>query len=354
VQADRWECGSEFHWPTHDPPNAPFRPSGRADATWWGSGRDAMRALMRFLRQLGTLRRLWVPSFFCQSVIGSLASEGLPLLCYPDRPTVAEPALDALNFRTGDGVLVCNYFGLRAAPESYPDGLTVIEDHTHDPFSPWADVSRADYALCSLRKTLPLPDGGLLWSPIGKASPSAEPASKRRLLASGRKLAAALLKAQYLQGADVSKDVFRGLSMAGEEEIADGDVSGMTPWSRELLRTLPIPTWWRQRRSNHAAFAAGLAHMKTVELLAPHAREASPSTAYIVFDTPERRDATRHHLIRHNVFPAVLWSLESPAVQSIDDEAIRLSRRGLSLHCDHRYDADDINQVVRILEHALS
>jgi hypothetical protein len=40
----------------------------------------------------------------------------------------------------------------------------LVEDHSHDPFSPWAVGSSADYAFCSLRKTLPVPDGGLLWS----------------------------------------------------------------------------------------------------------------------------------------------------------------------------------------------
>ena len=67
-----------------------------------------------------------------------------------------------------DIILVCNHFGI--SEQSLFDSLIdspslIIEDHTHDPWSPWSFGSRASYCFSSLRKTLPLPDGSVIWSP---------------------------------------------------------------------------------------------------------------------------------------------------------------------------------------------
>ena len=67
-------------------------------------------------------------------------------------------------------MLAVNFFGIRKG-KAWQDWLSqhkdiiLIEDHTHDPFSTWAQQSTAHYAMASLRKTLPIPDGAILWSP---------------------------------------------------------------------------------------------------------------------------------------------------------------------------------------------
>jgi hypothetical protein len=77
-----------------------------------------------------------------------------------------------------------NYFGLRTPPDlELPEGVEVLEDHSHDPVSAWAEQSSADFCLASLRKTLPINDGGALWSPVGHRLPPAPP---DRAAASGR------------------------------------------------------------------------------------------------------------------------------------------------------------------------
>ena len=74
-----------------------------------------------------------------------------------------------------DVVLAVNYFGVRAGEPwqqwREKHACVLLEDHSHDPVSGWAQSSRADYAFSSLRKTMPVPDGAILWSPLGHPLP---------------------------------------------------------------------------------------------------------------------------------------------------------------------------------------
>ncbi len=82
-----------------------------------------------------------------------------------------------LQPRAGDAILAVDYFGARhgAAWRAFQAGrqdTLLIEDHSHDPQSTWATSSTADYAFASLRKTMPISDGAILWSPRGRALPA--------------------------------------------------------------------------------------------------------------------------------------------------------------------------------------
>jgi len=68
VDPDRWEIGSEFHWPGLPTP-------GEAAAVPWSSGllvssgRDALGLVLALgVRERGW-RRLWVPENYCQHVV---------------------------------------------------------------------------------------------------------------------------------------------------------------------------------------------------------------------------------------------------------------------------------------------
>ncbi|MGM0577360.1 MAG: hypothetical protein ACQEXJ_16670 [Myxococcota bacterium] len=348
---DRWEHGSELHWPADGAAGWP--PRSAADVYPWGneavltgSGRDALRLVLEHGRRFVGWRRLYVPSFLCQEVVQAAVGTGLPTRLYPDRPT--EPFdPDAVDAREGDVVLVVNHFGLRdAAPLDglRAGGAAILEDHTHDPWSPWAQGSDADFAIASLRKTLPVPEGGVAWSPSARALPDAPPVTPERERAAGRKLAAMVLKGLYLDGHPVEKDAFRRLAMAGEDDIARGEISAVTEATRALLRTFPVNAWREVRRANHALLAARLGDARGVTVLRGDGRSC-PFSAILVFDSGRARDAVKRHLIDRSIYPAVLWPLDEPVLEGLERADLSLSRRVLSLHCDMRYGASDLDRV---------
>lgn len=340
----RWEQGSDFHWVDLDAPG-----SDDEDRRWLGalasiahaSGRGALRALVEH----GGWPRVWLPSYLCSELV---AAVGERVRFYADDPGQAEGSAPA-DAVPGDAVVRINYFGLRR-PHSAADlrarGLCVIDDHTHDPCGPWARDSDADYCLASLRKSLPLPDGALSWSPIGHPLPAAPVPND----AAAAKLPAMLLKALYLQGHPISKPRFRALAIAGEGRLAELADVGMSTVSTELLRCLPISRLRARRRENFRAFAERL-DTRDVELLRPADPSLAPFACVLRFANTDARERARASLIDARIYPAVLWPLdELPDHAARFPDASALAERLLALHCDARYSAEDMRRVAAALE----
>lgn len=336
----RWEHGSDFPWPDVGAYDAGARHPWTMDASFYGSGRDALRALLMLRRW----RRLWVPSYFCQEVLNALAGTGVDLSVYRDGPT--DPRAILPETRRGDAILVVNHFGLRRPPSRLPDA-PIIEDHTHDPWSAWARSSRADYCVASLRKTLPLPDGGVVWSPQERILPRPAKLTDGHVRAVADRARGMLMKRLYLQGGRPTKDAYRAALARGERDIARGAVSAMM--SQRLLSRLPAAAWRSLRARNHAWLATLLAGARHVRVLHGAPPGSCPFSLVLVFDTPRRRDETRERLIRKRIYPAVLWNLDRPVVAGIPADDADLSRRVLSLHCDYRYGRRDLSRVARAL-----
>lgn len=348
MSPDRWEHGSEFHWPRLDARGAPTWPQS---SRWFGSGRDALRTLLRFGRQHRGWKRLLVPSYFCQEVVSSAAEE-IPVAAYGDRPTLVEPKDVELHAAPSDVVLNVNFFGLRDARFSHPGlGVDVIEDHSHDPWSSWVRESRATFCLASLRKTLPIPDGGIVWSPTSQNVPDEPKETGTRARASAQKLSSMVLKSLYLGGSAVEKDAFRRLALAGEAEIASGEVSGMSHLTRALLDALPVEAWREQRHRNHATLSQFLSD---VSVLSGAGTGTTPFSVIVILADRAERDRVKASLIQARIYPAVLWPMDEPVVSPIHDADRDLAERMLSLHCDFRYDAVDLRRVADTFHQALA
>lgn len=349
MTAERWEHGSEFHRLDASPPGLDFRAPPWVGGHRLGSGRDALRLVVRHGLAGRGWRRLWVPGFLCQEVVAALAGEGLALGAYfdlPGRPLALPPAT------RGEAVLVVNTFGLRAGPTpSLPPGVDIVEDHTHDPTSPWAAGSRADFAVASLRKTLPVPEGGVLWSPKGHPLPAAPPVTEVRRAAAAAKREAMTLKRSYLAGEVVEKESFRSLALAGEEGIASGEISSMTAETADELSAFPLERWRAARARNWGFLAGRLSRLGWLRVLEPESSACAGSSVVVLVDDPARRDRVRTRLIERRVYPAVLWPLEATVVP-VPLEARALSRRVLSLHCDVRYGESDLSRVADLVEEA--
>lgn len=347
---DRWEQGSEFHW-LADVNVSDVARTWAPEGNLYASGRDAMRALLTYGREQLGWQRLWIPSYFCQEVVSALGSSGLSLQIYPDSPIELLCDFDQLSLRASDVLLQVNFFGLRSPSRKDPSrDFVILEDHTHDPWSEWAMNSSADWCVVSLRKTLPVPDGGMLWSPRAHPLPIPVLPKPECMYASLEKLAAMLLKHLYLQGYEISKETFRQLQISGERHILAEEISGMSIWTRELLKTFPIGLWRSKRRANHRVFTNALKGIDWLDVLQPSdPSNGVPFSGILVFDSMERRDHVRQCLIAANVYPAVLWPLEKPVLRGVPQEHIEFSRRMLSIHCDMRYDEIDMQRVAEMI-----
>lgn len=344
------EFGSDFHYISN------FQGTGNTLGDFYPHVNfyaDGRQALIHLYHTQGW-QRLWVSEYFCYDVIASLKEAGLNLMFYTNYPGNCDDGqtLEAIqrkgHFLPTDAIMRVNYFGtrMRRSSEHLPVAA-VVEDHTHDLIGEWPIHSTADWCIASLRKTLPIPEGGMLWSPMGLTLPSAPKASEKNEQIATIRWEAMKLKARYLAGEAVEKAEFRKGYVETEEYFDHAPVCALDKTSQEYLKTFDIRGWYNPKRSNWEL----LKDIKKdgVQVICPESMGCYPFSLVLLFDISEERDRVRKALIDHQIYPAVLWNV--PNTASVEVKSF--SRRMLSIHCDGRYSADDIQQMKTTIESIL-
>lgn len=326
--------------------------SGRAhltnvfrDAVLLASGRQCIVSL---IRQYGW-KRVWIPDYFCHEVIETIKEQtSVKVVFYEDTP-LSEGTVADLPFQGGDVLLRMNYFGLRNHRSNKCITVPVIEDHSHDPFGHWALYSDADWCISSIRKILPIPEGGMMWSPKGNAlGVSFQPSKKNEQIAAIR-WEGMEMKAKYLNGEDIIKNEFRKKYTETEEWFDKAEPSLIDDRSRNVVsEELDINLWQGAKRKNWNLLKS-LVEKETCRILEPEDESCTMFSLVLLFESKKHREAVRKKLIEASVYPAILWTVSSCASM----EARSFSDRMLSVHCDGRYQEEDVRQLAEILNLAL-
>jgi hypothetical protein len=272
-----------------------------------------------------------LPTYYCPEVVEHVRAT------LPVRRFAASPVDGAApRARTGEVVVVPAFFG--QPPQWLADVRSAtIVDATHDPFAPWLADLDVDYVASSLRKCLPLPDGGVVWSPRTRPLPTEPAPGAAHDAAVGLTLSAMALKAAYLDGLTVDKGVYLDMFRRAEAVLGATRPTAISEFSREALRSFPVDSWRHRRIANIAVLARELVGLRTI-----------PSTfgAVLLLDSQTQRNLVRRELISRSVYPAVLWDLGDTVARQSDRD---LSATILVLHADFRYDVEDMRRVGRLV-----
>lgn len=343
------EYGAFLHWFSFDPPTVPVSHPWGDDGVLFGTGTDAFLGLLEHGRSTRGWQRLWAPSYFCQEVMRSLVTAGLQVVLYDYGPEDTCPLGARISAEPGDVVLRMNFFGLHDRLST--DGIDrscveILDDHTHDPWSDWAYTSDADWCVVSPRKTLPIPGGGVLWSPRRHPLPAPSPVSDVRRAATFEKFTAMMLKGLYLQGYPLDREIHWRLNDAAEDHMSSGEVSGSPEWIGNLLKCFPVEAWREHRRNNCRAVSNLLKGLPWLNVLeADRDSGTCQFSGVVVFDSEERRDFVRQELIDRRIFLPVLWKLDDAPLPGIPEKHHRFSKSLLCIPCDARYDQATIEKV---------
>lgn len=312
------------------------------------SGRTALRL---GLRELGMRpgHRLLTPAYMCGTVLQALREEGImPVFYGVDQAfnlEIREPACDAV-----DAVLVPDYFGVRSryyeelSRRLVSDGRVVIRDISHSLLAP---LQRSHQERCvyiaSLRKTLPIPDGGLM---LGEGNLSAffgslvESDSPHATV----RAAAMLVKAIYSACPGSERPPFRDRFLEAERLLDGSRVLGrISAVSDSLLPFLNVGFFASARRRNF---------IDLLEMSTDWPPEVVPVCSVLeVEDVPlgfpvlcSQRDSLRTFLMDRRIYPPIHWPI--PDEVSAEYPLSRhISRRILTIPCDHRYNADDMRSI---------
>ena len=336
------EYGSDFHYVDKFQSRRAHLTDVYRDAAFLADGRQCLIALVR---QQGW-KRMWMPEYFCYEVIESLRQmTDIEIVFYQDFPTNdARGMVMTLPFREGDVLLRVNYFGMRDfRSENVP--VPVIEDHTHDLMGHWSLYSGADWCVASLRKTLPIPFGGMMWSPRGheiSESKDEKRKEKNELMAAER-WKAMEMKAAYLRGEDVRKEDFRRILMETEEWFDTAEPTQMDERTMAFLRGLDINAWYNAKKRNWRLLCQ-LVNTKA-QVLKPEDESCNMFSFVVLAPSAEIRERWRRGLIERNIYPAVLWNVPEQTHATVRDTSSRM----LSIHCDGRYSPDEIEDMAKLI-----
>lgn len=249
----------------------------RARSGLWAIGRD----------DLGPEATVLVPAFVPRSVVQAFRATGVTVQFYPIRPTLrlpAEEVAERIAAVAPDAVVFVHYFGF--ADPAFDDlvaaaravDATVVEDCARTLFSrdPGGTLLGAtgDYAVFSLYKVLPVPNGGLVVAADpGTSFPDPEMVSAEHRDA----LAAVVLRACEAVGVSPAR-----LNGDAENGRAAGNGIG---WARDVDQGSPVaaPGWLSRaglratdpsdvvaaRRRRYAEMRSKLVAVDGLEVLSP-------------------------------------------------------------------------------------
>ena len=302
----------------------------------YASGRHAFSALLGH----HDWKRIWIPAYFCYEVITHIEQLHITVKLYndfPNNPNVKQ-TIESLPTQEGDVLLRVNYFGVNLNAETLDIDIPIIEDHTLGLNSEWAKHSTADWCVASLRKSLPIALGGMLWSPKRHTLPQPIEVTNEVVKLADKRYEAMSLKTAYLNKQFHQKNVFRNLYIETEQQIETLQVSGLDNRSIEIITHLNIETWMNIKIENWET-----AHRLLTTYAIRHIENAnSPFSILLKCTSNEERELLRKHLIQRHIYPAILWTMPK---DSPFDEAKAYADTMLSVHCDARYNSDNIVHI---------
>lgn len=311
------------------------------DVYYYASGRTALYQILRSLAPQH--RKLWLPDWLCHTMVDAVVNAGFEY-CFYELDTDFKASIEALDksgFKDGDAVLMINYFGLqdltgisKSIKDAYPNAI-VIED---DVQAYWAFSEKenpfADYRFTSLRKALPVPDGGL----VKTERPMPMVTSENTF--APLKIKAGAMK--YHRGEDgINDEDYLKLFKEGDKLIPENYDSVMSPNSQQLFAGTDLEKAKKQRQTNAAQIIAGLYELG-IKPMIPVPSDSVPLFVPIYLDN---RDEVRHWMFQHEVFCPVHWPLDGMSVKRGAD----MVAHELSLIVDQRYGDQEMKDLLNFL-----
>lgn len=302
------------------------------------SGRAALYALIEFGIKQHKWKKIYLPSFYCYEVNSYIQKLPIQIQIYNCNPYSKKIQIDITNDST-NAVVCVDYFGLGMSRKflSKFSKIYLIDDLTHNLKN--LKKSKAHYVFASLRKELPVPVGGVLYSDFFYDFEERETSPISNQI-SYQKITAMYLKLQYLNGKIKDKSFFRKNFSESEGNLSSSlKGSKMPVVSKEILNQLDISKILNQKNNNLKTVINNITLPININL-----NNGVKNTGFgivLKFKSQSERDDLKIYLIKNNIYPAILWP------NQLNKEDIDLENKMLFIHIDYRYTEEDIKKITK-------
>lgn len=328
------------------------------------SGRCANYYALEDICLTDTKRTAYVPVYTCETVLAPFLKAGYELLFYDVTrdmtPVFDERALDRISV-----VNLCGYYGFCNYDRDFirkcsQRGIIIVEDTTHSIFSSDGIDPCCDYVVGSLRKWIGVAAGGFAIKRKGTftlpvMAPDAAHLSMRDLSMRGKQRLLSHLDGQTPSDDQTVPDVQAALQNLNdtfwEAEMMLRrifDSYGSDQESESIMRRYDFNRLKEQRRRNYSYL---LEHMPRHPQLIPVFPALPPETVPSHFTVyAKNRDMVQEYLASRGIKTTSYWP-QGPMVDTTGHEdAAYIYSHVLSLPCDQRYGAEDMEYICRQIE----
>lgn len=314
-----------------------------SDQCFTFSGRNAIDLAVRDILSERDVKRVFVPSYSCVSMLQAFLDRGIRVEFYR---VGFEDGLFTYELPDADrnsAVLIMSYFGLSAknAHEAvsalHAKGAVIIEDITHSLFLREAYSEHSDYLVASLRKWFAAPAGGFLGKRSGMLSEKPDQDGDQAVSA---KTAAMREKWDYLNGKTDSKEHFLLEQAKFENDLIHVDrLLQIDTLSLRITEGTDAESLAAKRRENAEVLLGELRDLDGSILSLPKTDLTKDVPLFLpVFLKTQDRDALRAYLIEKGIYCPVHWPEVMGAGPGIRDQE-------LSLVVDQRYSKEDMRET---------
>lgn len=297
-------------------------------------------------------RVVLIPSYTCGTVIKPFEAEGWNISHYPIgcdlRINVKK--LRQIAFEIKPAIIIAHpYYG---AEFNKDEEVALLEIKSHINNILVIDGTQialtrnrlnfADYYTTSLRKWIAIPDGAFVEPELGASSGSVNDAYLIRQLEAMR------LRYEYVMTGDTDiKERSRILNKEAIKELQGYDVShAMSDFSSKSLSKANWEEIEKIRKNNFICLSKGLSGKKTIRTIYD---ESDLTTAPLYFPIYcEERTLVQNTLAEHRIYAPILWPMYNETYL-IDDDTSYIYQHLLAIPVDQRYNADDMQEIIEVL-----
>jgi len=336
------EIGSEF-WLEREPAEL----SHDKDGIYVLSGRTAIDLIIQDMVKTRRVRNVCMPAWGCDSMLAPFVARGIDIKFYDislaESADTAEILCDFCDF-CENIFYVTNYFGyenslpVETVKKFKEQGSIILYDRTHsflmenDPY-----LALADYSFASIRKWMGVIGGAMV---NGVKDCQLKPCSYLVC-----KEEAMRMKKAFINGdSSIDKQAFLNLySEFGHHLAEDYQNYEMDDLSYALYKTEDLSAMRRKRREN-VKFLHDHLNLTFLNQLSDN---AVPLFVPVFFETAEQRNAIRKKLIEAQIYCPIHWPKPTliPAYYKVN----KIYDTELSLICDQRYNVDDMQRIVEVI-----
>lgn len=345
------ELGSEFSLAledlTYKKTNIYHYLSKFAQVIWFDSGRSALRHIASHIDEES---EVLLPEFICESVWKAFEKHKIVFYKINEDFTIDADDLRQKMKPETQIVFLMHYFGMvqpihvlrEIRKISDENHCVIVEDTTHSIFSKTCTIG--DYAICSIRKWMPVPKCGALYCADDKLHLNNE--TKYKMDWDNERAYGMILKELFLKHGLDCNSFYRKMFAECENRLdLQTDILLLSDFSRYLLSCFDIENLIFARKKNYNILKEELAPTGIMPAI-----DLKEEEVPLVFPIRiPKRDYFREYLMDNQIYCAVHWKFDGfqgqmrPGAKINGDEMI-------SLPIDQRYGEEHIRFMAGVIK----